>query len=212
MLRFINKFIVIFLFTTTSLFAASSSAALSELLNSVQSMQANFTQTIKDTHGKKGQASTGKMALQRPGKFRWEIIKPMPQLIIANQQKLWIYDPDLEQVTIRSLKGSSDETPALLLSHDNAALDTHFDISMREDKSSGWQWFKLKPKKPDNMFNTVQIGFQNKHLQEMQLEDNLGNVTLIVFSKLQTNPNLSASLFTFKARANVDVIDETRKK
>lgn len=212
MLRFINQLIVIFLFTTTSVFAASSSAALSELLNSVQSMQANFTQTIKDTRGKKGQSSTGKMALQRPGKFRWEIIKPMPQLIIANQQKLWIYDPDLEQVTIRSLKGSSDETPALLLSHDNAALDSHFDISMQEDKASGWQWFKLKPKKTDNMFNTVQIGFQNKHLQEMQLEDNLGNVTLIVFSKLQTNPSLSASLFTFKARANVDVIDETRKK
>lgn len=211
-MQFLYRIILLFVFTTMSAFAASRADELSALLNGMQSMQANFTQTLKDSKGNKGQTSTGKMALQRPGKFRWEILKPMPQLIIANKEKLWIYDPDLEQVTIRSLKGSADETPALLLSHDNKALDSHFEITLNEDKQSGWQWFKLKPKKKENMFSAVQIGFQNKKLLEMQLEDNLGNVTSIVFSKVQTNPNLASSLFTFKSRPNVDVIDETRKK
>jgi outer membrane lipoprotein carrier protein len=198
--------------TISFTYAATATESFSQLLNGVQSIQANFSQKTVDVRGRVSQKASGQMALQRPGKFRWEIKKPMPQLIIANQKKLWIYDPDLEQVTIRSLNESSDETPALLLSHDNSALDTHFTITTMDKNQSGWQWFMLKPKKPDNMFASIQMGFTNKHIQEMRLQDNLGNVTIIDFSNIKTNLSLAAASFQFKPRANVDVIDETRKK
>jgi outer membrane lipoprotein carrier protein len=82
---------------------AAPSTDLSTLLNSLHSMRSDFTQTVYDNHGKAIQKSYGQMALQRPGKFRWEIKKPIPQVIVANDTRLWVYDPDLEQVTIRAL-------------------------------------------------------------------------------------------------------------
>ena len=103
--------IILFSFVTIA-HAASASADLAGLLNKVQSMKANFIQTVYDKRGKVTQKSSGRMALQRPGKFRWDVAKPMPQLIIANGTKLWIYDPDLEQLTIRSIKKAAGESPA----------------------------------------------------------------------------------------------------
>lgn len=175
-------------------------------------MKANFTQTVYDNRGKATQISYGKMAMQRPGKFRWDVTKPIPQLIIANESKLWIYDPDLEQVTVRSLKKVAGESPALLLSHDNASLENTYIVKPIQRNAPQWSWFSLTPKQADNMFVSIQLGFTNNQIQEMRLQDNLGHNTVIQFKDIQVNPSLSASLFTFKPSAKVDVIDETRKK
>lgn len=121
---------------------AQSSTELSDLLKSVQGMKANFTQTLYDGRGKAKQTSYGNMAMQRPGKFRWEVTKPMPQLIIANQTTLWIFDPDLEQVTIRSLSKASGETPAFLLS-DSSAVDAHYTVKKLikiRQTGAGFRW------------------------------------------------------------------------
>lgn len=190
---------------------ANSTNDLTSLLNGVQSMQANFTQTVYDNHNKAVQKSYGVMAMQRPGKFRWDVKKPIPQLIIANQTKLWIYDPDLEQVTIRSLKKAAGETPALLLSNVGNTLETDFTVTELPAKTSGSRWFKLTPKKADNMFASVQMAFTNNQINEMDLQDQLGHTTKILYKNIQTNISLAANLFTFKAGSGVDVIDETKK-
>lgn len=175
-------------------------------------MQADFTQNVNDNRGKVIQKSYGRMAMQRPGKFRWQVTKPIPQLIIANQSRLWIYDPDLEQVTIRSLTRVAGETPALLLSHVDGQLNNDFSIASAPNSSAKMLWFTLTPKKSDSTFATVEMAFLNKQIQVMRLKDHLGHTTLIQFKNIKTNLNLSASLFTFKAPKNVDVIDETHQK
>lgn len=203
-------FCILFSFVTFA-HAATASADLLSLLNALHSMKANFTQTIIDNRGKATQKSYGRMAMERPGKFRWDVTKPVPQLIIANETKLWIYDPDLEQLTIRSLKKAAGESPALLLSHDNTKLENTYTVESIQRDAPKWRWFSLTPKKPDNMFESVQMGFVNNQIQEMRLKDNLGHVTVIVFQNIQMNPGLAASLFSFKPSRKIDVIDETRK-
>jgi outer membrane lipoprotein carrier protein len=199
------------LFALTTLAHASASTDFITLLNAVHSMKANFTQTIYDGKGKATQKSYGRIALLRPGKFRWDVQKPIPQLIIANANKLWIYDPDLEQVTIRTLKKTAGESPALILSHDNTNLEHAFTIQTLQRGTPAWRWFSLTPKQPDNMFESIQMGFVKNQIQEMHLKDNLGHTTVVQFKDIQLNASLPASLFNFKPSAKIDVIDETRK-
>lgn len=189
---------------------ADSAADVATLLNNVKTMRANFVQTVYDNHNKAMQPSTGRMAMQRPGKFRWEVTKPIPQLIVANQSRLWIYDPDLEQVTIRSLTQATGETPALLLSDVDHVLDKDFKVQPLN--KSGGTWYKLIPKKADSMFAWIELGFVDGKIGEMRLQDHLGHVTSVKFKNIETNMTLSSNLFVFKAPKNVDVIDETRKR
>lgn len=191
---------------------ATPASDLSTLLNNTKSMKANFVQTIYDNRGVAIQTSYGKMAMQRPGRFRWQVSRPIPQLIIASNNKLWIYDADLEQVTVRSLKQGAGETPALFLSHENTVLEQDFNVKEEKQNADGWRWYKLTPKKQDNMFESISMGFENNRIQEMKLADNLGHVTRIQYKQIQSNAPLAPALFEFHTPANVDVIDETRKK
>jgi outer membrane lipoprotein carrier protein len=190
--------------------AQTSSSDLSTLLNSIHAMRASFIQTTYDNKNKPIQQSSGRMALVRPGKFRWEVEKPIPQIIIANESKLWIYDPDLEQVTIRSLKMTTGETPALLLSHENSSLEKDFAIRSTS-LPSHWKWYQLTPKNADNMFAQIELGFLKNQIKEMRLKDHLGHTIRVQFQKIQINPNLSSHLFSFQPSKNIDVIDETKK-
>lgn len=209
------KSMVIGLGVSLAVFAISAQASagddLANILNATQAMRANFTQTVYDNHGKAIQKTYGYMALQRPGKFRWEVKKPIPQVIIANQSRLWIYDPDLEQVTIRSLHTAAGETPALLLSHVDNVLDHDYVIKQAPAKD-GLNWFTLIPRNADNMFASIKMAFAQSQIREMDLQDHLGHTTKIKFENAVVNSALSASLFVFKKPANVDVIDETRKR
>jgi len=190
---------------------ASGATELADLLNQMKTMRASFTQTIFDNQGKMGPKSSGRMALDRPGKFRWEVTQPMPQIIIANGSRLWIYDPDLQQVTIRSLKTEAGEAPALLLSHQNTRLEDDYTITEQTNQKL-LRWFVLQPKKKDNMFASVKMGFDDKRqLKEMVLEDQIGHATRVQFAKIEMNVSLPTSLFTFKAPSGTDIIDETKK-
>lgn len=212
-LRFCLQTVFFLIFIGATHAAASSatpSSNLVNLLNSVRSMQANFTQIVYDNRGKQIQQSYGRMAMMRPGKFRWEITRPIPQLIIANESRLWIYDSDLQQVTVRSLKQAAGETPALLLSDVNRVLDKGYTVKQLQGKSQGWRWFVLIPRNVDNMFASIQMGFMNGQIHEMRLQDHLGHTTMIQFRNARINTKLSFLLFTFKPPAHVDIIDETR--
>ncbi len=209
-MKIFRLFIVLFfaLFAVSS-FAASASDDLKNLLNNVKTMQASFTQTIYDNRGKAVETSNGTMSMERPGKFRWQVTKPIPQLIIANQNKLWVYDPDLEQVTIRKLEKATGDTPALLLSHVDAELDKSYDVKTSSDP--GLKWFVLLPKDKEGMFEQIKLGFSNQQVQQMELKDHLGHDTRIKFNNIRTNADLANTLFTFKAPKNTDVIDETKR-
>ena len=202
---------ILFLWGLVSSAFATPGDDLSVLLNGVQSMRANFNQTVYDNHGKAVQQSTGQMSMQRPNRFRWQVKKPIPQLIIANGDRLWIYDPDLEQVTIRTIKKAAGDTPALLLSHKATVLDKDFTVHEKPAQQAGWRWFTLVPKSSDNIAS-VQMGFNNNQFQEMRLEDHLGHLTGIKFNHIETNVNVPASQFIFKPPANIDIIDETKQQ
>lgn len=207
-LYYICSFFMLYTFMSVK----ANAAELSTLLNSVKSMKADFTQTIYDNHGKAIQKTYGYMALQRPGKFRWEVTKPIPQLIIANNNRLWIYDRDLQQVTVRSLQKAAGEAPALLLSQVNAELENNYHIEPLPNKS-GMQWFSLTPKNANrSMLSSTEIGFANNQIREMRLKDNLDHTTSIQFQHIQSNANLPSSVFVFKKPKGVDVIDESNRK
>jgi len=205
-------FVFLNLFLISRVYAAADNQTLNNLLNTTHTMRANFTQKILDNYGRTVLTSQGTMALERPGKFRWEVVKPSKQLIIANAAKLWIYDPDLEQVVIRSLKGAAGSSPAFLLTQMNASLENDYIVTqMPNQKSDQQQWFMLKPKVSDDVFESIQIGFIQNQIKTMKLKDNLGHSTIIEFKNSQINSPLSASLFVFHAPAHVDIIHEENK-
>jgi outer membrane lipoprotein carrier protein len=204
-LIFLNCFV-------TQAYAEDAIGSLTNLLLGVHTMQADFSQNVKDKSARSLFLSGGHMALERPGKFRWDVTRPNPQLIIANGTKLWVYDKDLEQVTIRAFHKAAGQTPALLLS--DSTLDLNKDFTVQEGKNfqsiANYRIFILTPKDKEDPFETIKISFIDKHLHDMQLEDKLGHVTTIAFQNVKTGIPLAASLFTFQPPPHVDVIDETK--
>jgi outer membrane lipoprotein carrier protein len=160
------------LFVSISSFAQDAQAQeLLEVLNPIHSLQADFVQTIVDNRGKAVQKSTGKLALQRPGRFRWDVQHPIPQLIIANNTRLWIYDPDLEQVVVRPVAKELGKTPAFLLSNVNTAIARDYTVR-RMQAEPQWQSYSLTPKRADGMFRVIELGFMNREIKEMRMQDN----------------------------------------
>lgn len=191
-------------------FASENNEMLSQLLKKMHSMQANFVQTILDKKGKALQKSTGQMYLQRPSQFRWDVKEPMRQLVVTNGKRLWIYDPDLEQVTIKSLVKTAGETPAMLLSDESLSLGKEFHVTTTTGPKSSSEWFLLIPRDKSSVISSLKLGFANKIIHQMQLQDHLGHITMIEFNAVKVNNTFSSALFNFKPPAGVDVIDETK--
>lgn len=196
-----------FIFTTAH--ADDSAQTLSRLLDTTESMQASFKESVMNKKGRAISQAEGKMSLKRPGKFRWEVTAPNAQLIVTNGKKLWVYDRDLEQVTVHSLANDSSEAPAFLLSHSGTSVTDKFQVKIKQD--AGLQWFLLTPKDSNSMFTLIELGFANQEIKKMQLRDHLGNVTEIDFSRINLNENLADNLFLFTAPKGVDVLDETKR-
>lgn len=188
-------------------FAQNAGQQLSQLLSRFQSMQANFTQTSYDNSGRQLQKSTGTMALVRPGKFRWNIVTPSQQIIIADGKNIWVYDADLQQASKQVMDASQNTNPASLLSGSITDLQQRFVISPL-DKKDGAQWFELKPIAKEDMFQWIQLRFQNGALTEMILSDNLGQQSIVDFSQVKTNISLDSSLFQFKPPKGTDVFSQ----
>ncbi len=193
-----------------TLFALSARATpaddLTQLLSSFQSMSAGFQQVLYNANGRPQQKSTGQMALVRPGKFRWQVFKPSPQLLIANGHYLWIYDPDLSQATQQRLDKTSNNSPASLLSGSIQDLENRFIVTTNNRQKSTGQSFQLKPKNQNDLFKWIELTFNNSKLTDMRLMDNLGSLTDFHFNNVNINPKLSPGLFQFKAPKGVQVV------
>ena len=189
-----------------SLFASQTAEMhLAQILDAYQSYQAKFVQTSYDNNGAKLGNSTGKMALLRPGYFRWETITPTKQIIVTDSKNIWIYDVDLEQVTIEPMKKHAGEAPAVLLTDTTDEIIKTFNISEEKTSSTGL-WFTLIPKTKESLYQEVRLYFINKRLEQMILIDSLGQKIAVQFITPNINPKLPKNTFQEKIPKDVDVI------
>lgn len=206
-MQYLKKSCFVFiLFLSTCCCADEASNQLVTLLQNLHSLQAKFTQTIIDGRGNQMQQTTGDMAMQRPGKFRWETQQPSQQLLIADGKKIWFYDVALQQVTEQKQQSSNQSSPAMLLNGDPDKLAKNFIIHKDVSVNNSDIAFKLTSKTKDALFNNVSLQFKAQQLQSMKLTDNFGQITQINFSDVKTNPSLSSSLFQFTPPHGIDVI------
>ncbi|PPD35493.1 MAG: outer membrane lipoprotein carrier protein LolA [Methylomonas sp.] len=189
-------------------FALAEDAPINQLkafLKASSSLSAEFKQVSFNKAGQAAQSSFGQFYLSRPGKFRWNYQKPFAQEIVSNSGKVWFYDADLEQVTVKQLDDSLGSTPALLLTG-QVDIDEKF-ILQEQGSEDDLKWIKLSPKNEESGFKYILIGLNNGQLGGMELSDNFGQLTRIYFSNIKLNPALNESLFEFKPPKNVDVFE-----
>lgn len=177
-----------------------------QFLNDLQGLQAQFQQTLTDSKGVVTSESTGTLAIRRPNRFRWDYREPNPQLIVSDGARIWLYDKDLEQVTVRRVDESLSATPAMLLSGEGA-LEDNFKVTQSQ-REGAVQWVNLEPKRNDTDFKWVRLGFAGDALKFMQLADKLGQTTTLEFSGFERNPPLDPSRFVFEVPPGVDVIGD----
>ncbi|WP_249383940.1 outer membrane lipoprotein chaperone LolA [Chitinivorax sp. B] len=179
---------------------------LKAFVASTDSLQAEFSQQVFGQRSGAGQVASGHVTIQRPGKFRWSYIKPYDQLIVGDGQKLWLYDKDIEQVTVKRLDQALGSSPAALLAGSN---DIEKAYALKDaGTKDGMEWLEAKPKSSESTFQTVKMGFIKNDLTVMELKDNFGQTTVIRFSRLERNPKLPADQFKFIPPKGVDVISE----
>ncbi|MCQ4270205.1 MULTISPECIES: outer membrane lipoprotein chaperone LolA [Pseudomonas] len=179
---------------------------LTELLQQAQTLTSRFTQLTLDASGANLQETAGELALKRPGLFRWHTDAPQEQLLVSNGEKVWLYDPDLQQVTVQKLDQRLTHTPALLLSGDVSQISENFEISHKE--AGGVVDFVLKPKAKDTLFDNLRVSFRNGTINDMQLIDSVGQRTNILFLGVKMNQPIDAGQFDFKIPEGADVIQE----
>ena len=203
---FISLCLALFITSYHSFAAEQPVQQLQTFLKSSKSLTADFKQVLINEAGNPYQTSYGVFYLQRPGKFRWNYQKPFQQQIVSTSGKVWCYDTDLDQVTIKKLDESVGSTPALLLSG-NISLEDNF-IMKDQGVEGDLTWIKLLPKNQDSSFKYILIGLDKGALSGMELSDNFGQLTRIYFSNVILNPAIKASLFEFKAPQGADVFSE----
>ena len=183
---------------------------LHQFLESTKTLRAGFTQIVVAKNGTRPQQSSGVMIFSRPGKFRWQIEKPYSQLLVSDGEKVWIYDPDLRQVTVKKVGNALGGTPAALLAGESGGKNTlEKSFTLREaGEREGLDWVEAVPKTQESGFEKLRLGFAGNDLKAMELFDNFGQTTSLYFSNLERNLVVAASLLSFKPPAGVDVISE----
>ena len=178
---------------------------LSTFTKSLKGLEGQFSQQVYDANGKRKETSSGRVALSAPRLFRWEYVKPFPQLIVADGKTVWVYDPDLQQVTKRP-QGVEDQTSPLAALIDPTKLDKEFVVKELPDEA-GLQWLQLTPRDgADASFQSARLGFNAQGLVQMRVIDALGQRTDIAFQGWKRNPKFAASTFRYAPPKGVDVV------
>lgn len=193
---------------------ASATKQLIDLLTPITVLEGRFDQQLTDAEGEARQLSQGEFTVKRPGKFRWHTSPPYEQLLISNQATLWLYDPDLEQVTVRPYDQRLQQTPAILLSGEANKIGNHFRIEKislpaadkPESSPVSIEAFALYPKLADNLFEKLTMSFRAGKPQEIAIYDSLGQKTAITFHELHINKAVEDSLFEFVPPAGTDIL------
>lgn len=186
---------------------ASASDDLQERLTTLKSMQANFKQTVTQDGHKR--YSRGRFMLQRPGKFRWHVTSPAEELIVSDGKTMWLYDKDLEQVTVRKLNGQLKQTPALFLSGYDKAIAERYQVT-KSDKN-GLETFQLLAKNRTEGNQSLRLTFKGHALAALKLTDELGQQLDLLFSQLKVNVAIAGTNFDFIIPKGVDVVTEQQR-
>jgi outer membrane lipoprotein carrier protein len=177
---------------------------LRSFLQDNRGAQGAFTQTVLSKSGRKPQVSEGSFAFQRPGRFRWDYLKPYPQLLVGDGQKLWSWDKDLNQVTVKPMGDALGSSPAAILAGDQA-IERNFELA-EAGAGDGLEWVDALPKAADTGFQSMRLGFAGGNLRRMELRDSFGQTTLLEFTRLERTPGLDPGLFRFTPPKGADVI------
>jgi outer membrane lipoprotein carrier protein len=174
-------------------------------LATVNTLSADFSQVVRNRDGQVVDRASGKLSLSRPDRFRWDYQKPYVQTIVADGKQLWLYDSDLEQVTVRALEQGLGSTPAMLLSGSGKVGDAFASAAVQ--RQGDWTWYRLAPKQQGSDFEQVSLAFDREgELAAMELRDKLGQTTVIEFGALRRNVVLDQRLFRFEPPPGADVI------
>jgi outer membrane lipoprotein carrier protein len=203
------KYIFALLMLSVSPISAHAGAIekLKSFIAATHSARANFTQDVLDQNGKRIQGASGIMEFQRPGKFRWTYQKPYKQLIVGDGSRFWLYDVDLNQVTVKKLDAALGNSPAALLSGSNE-IERGFNLAESGNRE-GLDWLQATPKGRDSSFEKILMGFNaQSELVMMELNDMFGHMTVLRFSSLQRNPKIPEQQFRFTPPKGADVLSE----
>lgn len=198
-------YMLLLMLAMTSSYAETAADLLQEKLNAIKTMEASFKQVVK-AKNRVLTRSNGKMALARPGRFRWDTKDPMPQLVIADGKKMWVYDVDLEQVTVRKQEKSMGGTAALFLSGYDDTVARDYEV--KQINKGSLVGFDMKARENKSGFQRVKLFFKKEALCALELYDQLGQVTEVDLKKIKINPKLSEQLFQFKPPKGVDVVKQ----
>ncbi|MGD8177342.1 outer membrane lipoprotein chaperone LolA [Marinimicrobium sp. ARAG 43.8] len=189
----------------SGLVQADPATELRERLDQMDTLQGTFTQELYDSEGDVLEESGGDFAMARPGKFDWHTREPFEQRLVSDHETIWLYDPDLMQVTVRRFDTELQDTPALILSDELDALNRQFDIE-KSATEEGWTAFSLSPKDQDSLFSALVLAFDGPLLRAIYMQDNLDQETRFELSEVQRNQPIDASRFTFEVPDGVDVL------
>jgi outer membrane lipoprotein carrier protein len=185
--------------------AGDAVARVDAYLASLKTLSADFAQVVRNRDGQVVDRASGTLSLSRPDRFRWDYRQPYLQTIVADGERLWLYDSDLEQVTVRALEAGLGSTPAMLLSGSGKVGDAFTALAL--EREGEWTWARLRPKQENSDFDGVGLAFDARgELAAMELRDKLGQATVIEFGNVRRNPALDAALFRFEPPPGADVI------
>ena len=179
--------------------------ALREFIRDVKTGRAQFTQTVTSPDGAKKKSSSGSFEFARPNRFRFAYAKPFEQLIVADGQKVWIFDADLNQASSRKFSSALGATPAALLA--GGSLDKDFDLAPLPAKD-GLDWVQATPKLKDGAFKSVRVGFRGKDLAAVEIVDAFDQRSLLQFSQFAAGVSFAADAFRFTPPPGADVIEQ----
>lgn len=213
MIRFLTRYRVVyfclalFLMPGVGQQAAAADDPVADYFSSLKTFQANFEQTVVDSNGEQVQHSEGKVWIQKPGRFRWDYRTPYRQLIVADGKRLWTYDEDLQQATVKPVDDALSSTPAMLLSGFRPLSEVMNSEPL--DSDDGKRWFSLSPRQSDSAVEKVRLAFDKDQLVIIEVNDSFGNQTRILFSGILRNRELEPGLFELKLPADTDIIGDT---
>ncbi len=186
---------------------AQARAKLDAFTADLKTLDGGFTQTVYDQKGRQKEASAGKVSMSAPNLFRWQYVKPYQQLIVADGKTVWIYEPDLQQVSKRP-QGVEEQSSPLAALIDRSRLDSQFNVA-EAGSSAGMEWLTLTPKsKAGAAFDSARLGFNQRGLAKIVITDGLGQRTEMNFGTWKRNARLAASTFRFSPPKGVDVIGD----
>lgn len=186
--------------------AADGQQRMEQFLTGLKTMRAAFTQMVIDPDGAVVEESAGELLVSRPDRFRLSYTAPYEQLYVADGKRVWMYDKDLEQVTVKRQGEALGSTPALLLSS-TEPLTRNFDVTELGERDD-LTWLELQPLNQDASFESVRLGLEGNTLRAMEMVDGFGQRTLLQFERIERNPSLAAEAFRFTPPKGVDVIGE----